>query len=72
MANLTVDSVAAGKVAELKQGTSLTVEVDEAGTVIGLHTERWPVVTARPRRPSHSWRPIVNLPAPTVTVSPAR
>jgi len=35
-----VDSAAAGKVAELKQGTSLTVEVDEAGTVIDIHTER--------------------------------
>jgi hypothetical protein len=37
---LPVDSAAAGKVTGLKQGTSLTVEVDEAGTVIDIHTER--------------------------------
>ena len=37
---LTVDSAAAGKVTGLKQGASLTVEVDEAGTVIDIHTER--------------------------------
>ena len=37
---LTVDSAAAGKMTGLKQGTSLTVEVNEAGTVIDIHTER--------------------------------
>ena len=37
---LTVDSAATGKVTGLKQGASLTVEVDEAGTVIDIHTER--------------------------------
>ena len=37
---LTVDSAVAGKVTGLKQGASLTVEVDEAGTVIDIHTER--------------------------------
>ena len=37
---LTVDSAAAGKMTGLKQGASLTVEVDEAGTVIDIHTER--------------------------------
>ena len=58
MANLTVDSVAAGKVAELKQGTSLTVEVDE-GRDRHRHSHR---TLARRHRKA----------PPPVTVSPAR